>query len=166
MDLIETGKIVNTHGIRGEVKIQPWTDSPETLLDFDTFYIDGKPYRISASRLHKGMILVRFEEIDTIEKAEAIKNKVVFADASLFELEDGVYFQRDLLGLKVYDASTGEYYGRITDIFQTGANDVYEIAFHDDCSDKKLIPAIKDCIAGVDLETGRMEILPLEGLFD
>lgn len=166
MDLIETGKIVNTHGVRGEVKIQPWADSAEILADFETFYIEGKAYSVSSCRLHKDMLLVRFEGVDSLEAAEKLKNKIVFADSSLFELEEGEYFQRDLLGLKVYDLETGAYYGEITDIFQTGANDVYELTFPGEKTGKRLLPAIKDCIRNVDLGAGKMEITPLEGLFE
>lgn len=166
MDLIETGKIVNTHGIRGELKIQPWADDPEDLLSFDVFYIDKTAYTVVSSRLHKGMILVHFDGVQTLEAAEKLKNKIVFADASLFELEEGEYFQRDLIGLQVYDSQTGEYYGELTDIFQTGANDVYEISSGEKKEEKKLIPAIKDCIKSVDLSSGEMKISPLEGLFD
>lgn len=166
MDLIETGKIVNTHGIRGEVKIQPWTDVPEDLADFESFYIDGVEYQVSVSRLHKGMLLVKFSGVDTIEAAEKLRNKTVFADSSLFELEEGVYFQRDLLGLLVYDAVTGEKYGEITDIFSTGANDVYELTSDGEDPVKRLIPAIKDCIQSVDIDAGEMKITPMPGLFD
>lgn len=167
MDLIETGKIVNTHGVRGEVKIYPWTSDLSRLLEFEEFFIDGESYSIESIRVHKDMLIVKFKGIDSVKDSEKLRNKIVKVDASLFKLDDGEYFLRDLLGMVVYDADTGVCYGKITDIFQPGANDVYEISeIVDGKSIKRYIPAIKDCIIKTDIDNKVMTVRPLEGLFD
>lgn len=166
MDLIETGKIVNTHGIRGEVKIIPWTGDPEQLLDFKELFIESVSYKIQGIRLHKGSLLVKLKGIDTLEQAEMLKNKIVFAESSSFELEEGEYFFRDLIGMDVIDVDTNFCYGKITDIIETGANDVYEVTEDNEKKTKRLVPAIPDCIIDVNLDNKTMKIRPLEGLFD
>ena len=117
MDFIETGKIVNTHGVKGEVKIVLWTDDPCVLADFSAFYIDGKEFLVENSRFHKGFLLVKFKGVSSLDEAERLKNKIICADNSLFELEDGEYFFRDLFGMGVYDADTDVYKRQIIPYF-------------------------------------------------
>ena len=164
MDLIETGKIVNTHGIKGEVKLNPWTSDISRLLSFKTVYIDGKDYAVENARLHKETVILKLSGIDTPDLAEKLRNKTVFVDSSLFKLKKGEYFIRDLIGLDVVDADTGISYGKLTEVLQPGANDVYEVT--DEKGIKRYVPAIKDCIVSTDIEKGIMIIRPLEGLFD
>lgn len=167
MDLIEAGKIINTHGIKGEIKLQIWADDPYILAEFDEFYIDGLSYTVEFARIHKDFLIIKFKGIDSISEAEKFKNKVIFADSNLFDLDEGVFFVKDLFGIEVYDVDTGVFYGKITDVMQTGANDVYEVTEEkEDTKIKRLIPAIKSCIINVDMEKRQMQIRPLEGLFD
>ncbi|MGN1481420.1 ribosome maturation factor RimM [Porcipelethomonas sp.] len=164
-EFIETGKIVNIHGLQGEVKIMPWSDDPEFLCEFDMLYC-GKnktPYEVESARIHKNMVLVRFKGIDTAEKANTMRNSVVYINRSDIELEEGTYFIQDLIGLTVKDADTGKEYGIVSDIFQTGANDVYEIK---GTEKNYLVPAIPDVIISTDISGGEILIRPLEGLFD
>ena len=74
---LEAGKIVNTHGVRGEVRIQPWADDAAFLLGFRTFYIDGAPVHVAHSRVHKGMLVVKFQGVDDVNAAMTLKNRVV-----------------------------------------------------------------------------------------
>lgn len=164
MELIETGKIVNTHGLLGEVKVVTWTDNPYVLTEFDYFYIDNICYNVDDSRIHKNSLLIKFENINTVEEAQKLRNKVIFADQSWFKLDEGVFFIKDLYNVMVYNLETNEYYGKITDILKTGANDVYEVT--DNLGKKRLIPAIEDCVKEIDIEKKIMKIKPLEGLFD
>lgn len=164
-EIIETGKIVGTHGVHGELKLQSWADSPNILFELDHFYIDGKIFRIISLRHQKNILLLKLEGIDNLNKAELMRNKIVFAERSFFQLEEGSYFIKDLLGTEVYDADKeGVCYGKITDVMATGANDVYEIT--DDNGAKRLIPAIKDVILSTDITEKKMVIRPLLGLFD
>ncbi len=164
MELIQTGKIVNIHGIKGEVKVQPWSDSPEDLLYFEEIWIEGQKRNVLNARIQKSCVLMKIEGVDTPEDAEKLRNKVIFVDKEDFELEEGTYFWDDLMGLEAKNAQTGESYGKVTDILQTGANDVYEITMAD--GKKVYIPAIADSDINVDLEAGVMTFVPLKGLFD
>lgn len=162
--MIETGKIVNIHGIRGEIKIQPWADDPAVFETFDELEIKGKLYPIEQARVHKNMVLVKLKGVDTVEQAELLRNKVVSVDRDCFDLPEGFYFIEDLIGLSVINADDGTVYGKLTDVMQTGANDVYEVTAEG--GKQYYIPAIKDCVISTDLTEQRMSIRPLEGLFD
>ena len=164
MELIETGKIVGTHGIAGDVKVQAWADSPDVLLDFEYIYIDGRRFDIEYAKIHKNNVLYKFYGIDNLNKAELLRNKVIYVERSFFDLEDGEFFIKDLLTLSVFDADTGVNYGTITDVLKTGANDVYQIT--DENGVIRMIPAIKDVIIETDIENKIMKIRPLNGLFD
>lgn len=163
---LEIGKIVNVHGLRGDVKVVPWCDDPEFLCEFDTLYLgkEHKPVEITAARLQKNNVLLHLEGVDTVEKAEKLRNQVLYMDRNEVELEEGVYFIQDLIGLDVIDADTGVSYGILSDVLQTGANDVYEVK--DEAGKIVLIPAIPNVVLETDIEAGRMIIRPLEGLFD
>ena len=104
---LEAGKIVNTHGVRGEVRIQPWADDAAFLLGFRTFYIDGAPVHVAHSRVHKGMLVVKLQGVDDVNAAMTLKNRVVSIARADVTLPDGQYFQQDLLGIAV-ETDTGE----------------------------------------------------------
>lgn len=163
---LEIGKIVNVHGLRGDVKVVPWCDDPEFLCEFDTLYLgkEYKPMEVTAARLQKNNVLLHLKGVETVEEAEKLRNQVLYMDRDEVELEEGVYFIQDLMGLVVLDADSGESYGKLTDVLQTGANDVYEV--RDETGKTVLIPAIPDVVLETDLAAGVMRIRPLEGLFD
>ena len=163
---LEIGKIVNVHGLRGDVKVVPWCDDPEFLCEFETLYLgrEHKPVQVADARLQKGNVLLHLEGVDTVEEAEKLRGHILYMDRDEVELEEGVYFIQDLIGLEVLDADTGASYGKLTDVLQTGANDVYEV--RDESGKTVLIPAIPDVVLETDLDAGTMQIRPLEGLFD
>ena len=162
---LEIGKIVSVFGIKGEVKVEPWCDSPEFICEFDTlYYKSGTPVEIERSRVHKNQALLKIKGIDTPEEGVKLRGRVLYMDRDDVELDEGAYFQQDIIGLAVKDSASGEEYGTVSDVLETGANDVYEIT--DKEGGKKYIPAIPDVIDKVDLENGIMTITPLEGLFD
>lgn len=160
---LETGKIVNVHGLKGEVKVYPWCDSPEVLCQFDVLYTNKGtvPMEVQSSRIQKNMVLIKFKGIDTIEQAQELKNKVLYIDREDVELEEGTYFIQDLIGLQVFDADTNEYYGVLSDVLETGANDVYTIK-NEELHKEFLIPAIPDVVVSTDIKGNRMTIRPLE----
>ena len=164
-EYLEAGKIVTTHGIRGEVKIMPYTDSPELLAEFDRLFMgkNREEVNIERSRVFKNTIIAKIEGIDTPEAAEKLRNKVLYMHRDDLELDDGTYFIQDLIGLEVRDADTSKVYGEITDVMQTGANDVYVIKGSDR---EYLVPAIADVVVSTDIDGGIMTIRPLDGLFD
>ncbi len=142
-----------------------WCDSAGFLCEFDTLYrADGTPMSVVSARAHKGMAVVRFAGIDTPEQAEALRNTVLYMNRADVELDADTYFIRDLIGLQVLDADTGAVYGRLEEVLETGANDVYTIRTPE--GKQLLFPAIGDVVVETDLEQGIMRIRPLEGLFD
>lgn len=163
-EYLEAGKIVTTHGIRGEVKIMPYTDTPELLCEFDRLFM-GKNHTeiiIEKSRVFKNMVIAKIEGIDTPEDAEKLRNKMLYMHRDDLELDENTYFIQDLIGMEVKDNENGFIYGKIIDVMQTGANDVYVIQ-----GDKEyLIPAIPDVVISTDIDNDIMLIKPLEGLFD
>ncbi len=162
-EFLEAGKIVAVRGIRGEVKINVFCDSPEFLAESDTLWLGAQktPYAIERSFPQKGQLIVKFKDVD-FPTAERLVGISAYIKKDEYQLEDGVFFVADLIGLTVKDADTGEVYGKIKDVIQTGARDVYIIKGQREL----LIPAIPDVIISVDIQTGEMLIKPLEGLFD
>ncbi len=164
MDLIQTGKIINTHGIKGEVKVESWAQTPEVLLQLKTFFIDHQKYTVRQARVHKGFVLILFDQVSDMNTAQTLKNKILYADKSDFSLQEDEYFIEDIIGLQVIDVDTHENYGQIEEVLITGANDVYDVV--DDTGRHRLVPAIPDCIIKTDLPNQQMLIRPLKGLFD
>jgi len=157
-------KIVNTHGVMGDVKAICLADSSAFFKKIRTLYVNGKPLTVKSMREHKGNILFRFEEIDTMEKAEAIKGSDIYVkreDAP--PLPKGRHYIVDLIGLTV-KKDDGEEIGKISDVFQTGSNDVYEVDSTD--GKKYYIPVIDDVVKNIDIEGGEVIITPLKGLLD
>jgi len=164
---LEVGSIVATHGLRGEVKVKPWCDSSDFLKQFDRLYLDPggtKSLRLRSVRRQGEMAILKFEGIDTVEEAMPYLKSVLYMDREKASLPDGHYYIQDIIGLEVVDIDSGEVYGTIADVFETGANDVY--AVRREGRPDVLIPAIKDVVISVDLSEGRMKIRPLRGLFD
>ncbi len=168
MDLLEVGKIVNTHGLKGEVKVVPWTDTPDVFENLEYVLIKSRTgdakLNISGIKYQKNNIIVKFKELQRIEDAEPLKNSVLLAPREMLgELPEGVYYITDLLGLPVYDEE-GTLLGKVTDVFHTGANDVYAVSREG----KKdlLLPVIDDVILKVDLAAKRITARLMEGLED
>lgn len=163
---IETGKITGTHGIHGEMRVQPWCDMPEDLLQYKTLYLDTAGYErleVVGMRVHKTMVILKAKGIDSIPRAEAFRERVVYLHRDDLNLEEGQYLVADLIGCQVFHTQTGNPLGEITDVSQTGANDVWHIQ-----KDRKeyLIPAIPLVVDEVDIDSGRVTITPLKGIFE
>ena len=146
--------------------MQPWADSPEFLADFDELYLDkgAKKIEITSSRVHKNMLIMKIKGIDSIEEADRLRNKVLYMNRDDVELEDGAYFIQDLIGLDVIDDDTGELLGRLDDVSETGANDVYHVRTND--GKIFLIPVIPDVIKDISPEDGYIKIFKMKGLFE
>ena len=163
--LLEAGKIVTVFGLKGEVKVQPWCDTPDFLCEFDTlYYKSGTPVNVERSRVQKNIVIMKIEGTDSVEEAQKLRNRVLYIDRDDVELDEGCYFIQDLIGLTVIESKDGKVYGRLSDVSQTGANDVYHIKAED--GKEYLIPAIPEVIDNIDLEGGIMKITALDGLFD
>ncbi len=163
---LEAGKITSVHGIRGEVKIASWCDSPEFICEFDYFYLDPqgkKVIDVEHSRVFKNMVIAKFQGCDTAEEAAKLREKILYISRDDVELEDNTYFKELSRDLKVKVMGMRIEYGKITEVFQTGANDVYSIK---NGEKEYLIPAIADVIYSTDIENRIMLITPLEGLME
>jgi len=155
------GEIVNTHGVRGELKIIPLVDDANDLLDYTYYFIDDKKYEVEAVRFHKNFALIKLNGIDDINLAERFKGKFLeLSREELKPLPEGRYYICDLMGLKVLDETLGEL-GMINEVFNTGSNDVYVVNY----KDKPLcIPDIDGVVKEVDLDNGIMKIILPKGL--
>lgn len=165
MDLLEVGKIINTHGLRGEVKVIPWTDTPDVFEDLETLYLKNNDVlTISSVKYQKNNLIVKFKELGDINEAEKLKNQVLYAERSaLGELPEGVYYIADLIGLSVRK-ETGEEVGKIKDVLQTGANDIYVVA-REGAKDL-LVPVIPNVVLSVDIDGGEVTVSLPDGLED
>lgn len=156
---LEAGKIVSTHGIQGEVKILPWADGPEFLLDFDTFYIDGAPREVLSSRVHKTCVLAKLRGIDTPEQATLLRGKRICIDRTDVRLPEGTVFIADLIGCRVLD-DTGEEIGKIKDVLTMPSSDVYVI----EGNRRYMIPAVREFVRQIDIAERTVHVHLIEGM--
>ena len=151
---LEVGQIVNTFGIKGEVKVTPFTGDINRFDDLEKVYVktrkDDKLYKVENVRYHKNMVLLKLEGIENPEQAELLKNAYLEIDREdAIPLEEGQYFIVDLIGLDVY-TEEGNLLGKVEDIYNTGANDIYVVK--DELGKQVLLPGIKEVIKEVKLE--------------
>lgn len=160
-EFLETGEIVNTHGVRGEVKIMPWADSPDFLCQFDALYIDGKPVKVLSSRVHKTAVLCALEGVDSVEKAMKLKGKVVSLLRSQIQLPEGRHFLVDLVGLKVVDAATNDELGTVAEVLTLPAQNVYVVRGK---GREYMIPAVPAFIVETNEDEGYIKVNVIEGM--
>ena len=165
MSRLEVGKIVNTHGLKGEVKIVTWTDTPDVFEDIEYVYAKKKHEEIKLTtkniKYQKNNIIVKFAEINSIDEAETFKNSVLSCDREqLGELPEGVYYIADLIGCTVFENE--KELGKISDVFNTGANDIYAVSRPQ--QKDLLIPVLEETVKKVDIENKRIDVVLIEGL--
>lgn len=156
---LEAGEIVGTHGIHGEVKILPWADSPDFLLNFDTYYIKGTPRRVLSARVHKTCVLAKLEGVETPEQASLLRKQVVSIDRTEVSLPEGSVFIADLLGCKALDED-GQELGTIRDVLTMPANDVYVVKG----AKQYMIPAVKEFVREINVAEGYVRVHVIEGM--
>ena len=156
LQFIEAGEIVTTHGIKGEVKVLPWMDSPEDLCDFDRCRIDGKEFEIEQCRVQKTCNLVKFAGIDTMEAAQAMRGKRI--ELYREDIDDEVIFAAELIGMEVF--CDGEMIGKIKEVLDYPGNSVYVIKG----AREYMIPAVKEFILSTDMEKNEMQVKLIEGM--
>lgn len=163
---LEVGKIVGTHGVKGMTRVQVWADSPDFLKQFKYLYTDengNNKLTVLKVQPHGNISLVAFKGVESIEHAESFRNTVLYIDRKDVKLPEGRYFITDLIGITVTDAESGAVLGEISDVSQTGANDVWHIKKD---GREYLIPAIDEVIVEVDIDNQTAIIKPLKGIFD
>ena len=162
---LEAGRIVRTHGVRGELVLECWADSPEFVAGVKHLYFDGgkTDAGVVSSRVHKGRLLLKLQGVDTVEQGDALRGKVLYLNREDVRLEEGQVFLQDLIGLKAIDGTTGREYGVLQEVLPTGANDVYVIERD---GRRFLFPAVRHMIERTDVEAGIMTVRPIKGIFD
>ena len=163
---IECGKIINTHGCRGGLKIEPWCNSAEDFTALKRLYIQRKnefiEYTVTRASVFKQFVVLDVAEINDMETALSLKNVTVYADRDDFELEDGEFFLTDIIGLDVIDSESGKVYGRVSDIINRGASDIYVV---ETPVGERMIPAVDEFIVEIDINCG-VKVRTIEGLLD
>ena len=165
-EYFEIGQIVNTFGIKGMVKVIPYTDDITRFDNLKNTYIvinhKKKQYEIQEVKYHKNMVLIKFKDINTVEQAELLRNSYIEIDREqAIPLKEGEYFIADLIGLDVY-TDEDKLIGKVDDIYNTGANDIYVVK--DELGKQTLLPGIKDVIKKVDLNEGKIFVHLIPGL--
>lgn len=167
LKFLELGIIVGTHGVRGELRVDPWADSADYFSNFSTVYLsaDGeKPCHVVRARPHKNLVLLTLEGVGTVEEAEALRGTVLYVDRDEAPLPEGRAFVAELIGCTVQDAEDPDkVYGVIADIYNRGASDIWAVRKD---GREYLMPAVPDLIASSDVEAGVVRVRPIPGIFD
>lgn len=167
-DLLRVGVITSTHGIAGEVKVYPTTDDPMRFKDLKECILKSSRemlnLHVAGVKFQKNLVILKFKEFNNINEVEKYRQAELYVTReNAVKLEEGEYFICDLIGLKVID-EFGKTIGELTDVIQTGANDVYEVTTPE--RKKYLFPVIKECILNVDLDEGIVTVHIMKGLLD
>ena len=158
-EFLEAGEIVSTHGVRGEVKILPWTDSADFLRRFKTLYIGGKAFAVKSSFAHKGCVIAALEGVEDVNAAMTLKGKTVCFARADAHLPKGRFFLADVMGAKVF-TEDGTEVGELVDIIQNPTQNVYVVRG----AQEHLIPAVPEFIRNTDTENGVVTVRLIEGM--
>ena len=156
---IEAGRIVNTHGVAGEVKIEVGLDSPQFLKSFKRCFIDRREVKLLSARVHKGFLIVKLEGVEDVNAAMALKGRTVFIDRADARLPKGAFFLQDIIGAAVVDESGSEI-GKLADVMETPASNVYVVKGERE----HLIPAVPEFILSTDADNGIITVHLIEGM--
>ena len=156
---IEAGRIVNTPGVAGEVKIEVWLDSPQFLKSFKRCFIDRREVKLLSARVHKGFLIVKLEGVEDVNAAMALKGRTVFIDRADARLPKGAFFLQDIIGAAVVDESGSEI-GKLVDVMETPASNVYVVKGERE----HLIPAVPEFILSTDADNGIITVHLIEGM--
>ena len=163
---LECGKIANTHGVKGDIIIESWCDTPEVLASLKTVYTEKgsiyTPVSVKKASVYKGRVLASVDGVATLEDAAALKGTLLFAAREDLPLGEGDFFVQDLIGLTVYEEESGEEYGTLSDVISGAATDLYEVKNENGTF---LIPVVPEFVKNIDLEKG-IAIHAIEGMFE
>ncbi len=161
---LEIGKIVGTHGLKGEVRIEPWCDGAEFLCRFKRLYkANGTEMKVRSAKVHKNIAIVLLDGVKSVEQADTMRGMVLYMNRDDVKLPKGANFVQDLIGLKVIDFENGTEYGVITDVIKTGANDVYQV---ENNGKEYFVPVIPDVVKEKDIDGGFVKIFAMKGIFE
>ena len=160
------GKIVGTRGLKGELKVEPYTDFPEDFYEIKNIFLDieSEPLSIKNIRVHKSQVLILLTDVQNRTQAEFMRGKLLYAFKKDIPLGEDRFFIEELKGCLVEDTNSNEIYGTVNDIFNTGANDIYSIITEE--GKEYLLPIIDGTIKEINLEDNKIIINPIKGVFD
>lgn len=156
LEFLDAGEIVTTHGIRGELKVLPWTDGPDFLTDFNRVRINGKDYKVDACRVQKTCNLLKLQGVDTVEDAQLLRGQTVQIYRN--DVSDELIFAAELLGVHV--VCDGKELGQITDVLDYPGNKVYVV----EGEHSFMIPAVREFIISTDIDANIMHVKVIEGM--
>lgn len=166
MAYIECGKIINTHGCHGGIKVESWCNTPEELAELKRVFVckngQYQEHSVKKASVFKQFVLFELADICDMDSAMLLKNQILYASKADFSLEDGEYFLADLIGLEVVDEKNGKVYGKVKDIVNRGASDLYVVQTE---QGERFLPAVDAFVARIDIEHG-IYVTPIEGLLD
>ena len=163
---LEIGKVNNTHGLKGEIKLSMWCDGIDYIKQFKYLYLDDKgenKLTLLSARPQKNIAILKFAEITDIDSAQQLKNKIIYGNRDDAEIEDGRHYLADIIGCYVVDIDTEEEYGKVVDVLNYGSCDIYDV---ESWGKHTLIPAIDDVVKEINTEYSVIRIKPMKGLFD
>lgn len=163
---LQAGEFVTTHGIKGEIKLYPWSDDASFLLHLKKFYLSSdksKPLNVVSMRVHKNMCLVTIDGITSIEQARKLVGKVLWIDREDIHLPKDRWFVQDLIGCQVVDDKTGQLYGTIVNVTHPGHHDVYDVEQPN--GQIAYFPAVEEFLKDVDITNQVVKVSPIEGMF-
>ena len=162
---LECGKIINTHGIDGAVKLECWCDSPEVLAGLKKVYFasgdDYKASRVLRASVFKNFVIAKIDGIGDIDAAQALVGTVIYADRRNIALEEGDHFIADLIGLDIIDVDTEQKLGTLREVINRGASDIYVI---DTPDGERMMPAVAEFVIKIDIDKA-IYVRPIEGMF-
>ena len=161
---LEIGQIVSTHGIKGEIRFNPWCDSPEFLKQFKKLYFDNageKSIGVVSARPHSNIVIMKLEGVDTIEQAQSLRNRILYMNRD--DVDENTIFIQDLIDCEVRDAENDMVYGKIKRVSENPANNIWHIV--NDKGEEFLFPAVKAFIEKIDTEKEIALIKPIKGMF-
>lgn len=163
---IEVLEITKPHGLKGEMRAKYHGDDPGEIGEFNTLYLGSqfKPVKLLSCKPSKNMLLIALEGIETVEQAQKLSGELIYIDREDVELDEDVWFIRDLIGLGVFDADTGEHYGIVEEILQNAPTDVYCVRTAE--GKQLLFPSLPEVLLDVNLTERKILIRPLKGLFE
>lgn len=163
---LRVGRIINTHGVRGELKVDSLCDSLEDFCALGKIFLDVncEPLEVLGSRVHRNHVLLKISGVETYEQAEALKGKYLYAEKADIPLRENHYFIEDLKGCKVFDACNAKEYGTLKDVWNAGASDIYTVVSGK--GKEYYVPIIEGTVEKIDLEANEIFINPLKGLFE
>lgn len=163
---LEIGKVNNTHGLKGEIKMAMWCDDIDYIKQLKTVYLDDegkKALTLLSARQQKNVAILKLAEVTDIDAAEQLKGKVLYCNRDDAVIDEGAHYLADIIGCYVVDVDTEEEYGKIVDVLNYGASDIYDVESWDKHT---LVPAIADIVKEIDTEYQVVRIKPMKGLFD